>query len=191
MKLCFAGLGNPGEKYSNTRHNVGFIAIDKISSYLGIKKFNSFKDNNLLWAETAFKNKRIYLVKPYNYMNNSGIPLKTFCSYKNISVDEVVLIYDDIDTELGRLRIKKSGSSGGHRGVESVINAFNTTDIKRIRIGIGPKPSDKDLSSYVLSCFRDKEILLLNNVIDKLPEILESIIERGIDYTISRYNSNT
>jgi PTH1 family peptidyl-tRNA hydrolase len=189
MKFCFVGLGNPGKEYSNTRHNAGFIAIDKLSFYLKINNFNNF-EGKLLYAETVFKDNSIYLAKPYNYMNNSGIPLKIFCKYKNIDVIELILIYDDIDTEIGKLRIKKTGSSGGHKGVESIIKAFGSNDIKRIRIGIGPKPDQKILSEYVLSPFTKSEISSLNTVIEKIPEIFESIIERGFDYAMSRYNSN-
>jgi PTH1 family peptidyl-tRNA hydrolase len=189
MKFCFVGLGNPGKEYSNTRHNAGFIAIDKLSFYLKINNFNNF-EGKLLYAETVFKDNSIYLAKPYNYMNNSGIPLKSFCKYKNIDVIDVILIYDDIDTEIGKLRIRKTGSSGGHKGVESIIKAFGSNDIKRIRIGIGPKPDQKILSEYVLSPFTKSEISSLNTVIEKIPEIFESIIERGFDYAMSRYNSN-
>ena len=189
MKFCFVGLGNPGKEYENTRHNVGFLIIDKISFHLGIKRFNNF-EKQLLWASISLDKKIIYLVKPYSYMNNSGIPLRDFCRYKNINVDELILIYDDVDIKIGKIKIKKDGSSGGHKGVQSIIDSFGTSDIKRIRVGIGPKPKDVDLSCYVLSPFKKEEVPLLNSVVDRMKEIFESIVNRGIDYAISRYNSN-
>ena len=190
MKFCFVGLGNCGKVYENTRHNIGFIVIDRLSKHLSLNSFLSFK-SSVLWNKKSVDDKEVYLVKPYNYMNNSGPILKTFCDCKKISVKDLIVIYDDIDTEIGKFRIRKSGTSGGHKGMESVINVFGTKDIVRIRIGIGPKPKNVELSCYVLSDFKSEEMRLLDVVMDRIIKVFDNIINRGIDYTISSYNINT
>jgi len=186
-KICFVGLGNPGEKYKNTRHNAGFICLDYIHNHFNFSDFKSFK-SDMNYSRGNILENTIYLLKPMSYMNNSGIPLKRFCDYNGITFKDIIVIYDDIDTEIGSIRIRKKGSDGGHNGMGSIIESFKTQDIKRIRIGIGPKKDDIELSNYVLSNFSKQELVKFDNALKKIPDIVMSILKKGIDDAISRFN---
>lgn len=186
-KICFAGLGNPGDKYKNTRHNAGFQVIDYLSRHFDFPEFKTFK-SSIDYSFKEISNTGIYLLKPLSYMNNSGIPLKMFCDYNGIDSKNLIIIYDDIDIEAGKIKIRKKGSRGGHNGMGSVIENFKTEDIKRIRVGIGPKKEGVDLSYYVLSNFSAEEALKIDKVLSLLPEIVNDIILYGIDFAMNKYN---
>lgn len=186
-KICFAGLGNPGDKYKNNRHNIGFLWIDYISDYFKFPSFRSFK-SELDYSYNELFGDSVYLLKPMTYMNNSGIPLKKFMDYNNIPVENLIIIYDDIDIETGKLKIRKKGSKGGHNGMGSIIENFKTEDIKRIRVGVGPKKEGLDLSDYVLSDFSKEEFKKISNVIELSPFLVQDILSNGIDFAMSKYN---
>ncbi|SHN54512.1 peptidyl-tRNA hydrolase [Fervidobacterium gondwanense DSM 13020] len=177
IKMIIIGLGNPGEKYENTRHNVGFMVLDKLSK--------SWKRGpNYLYSDINIFGEKVRLVKPTTYMNLSGEV------FKYLPHDDIIVVYDDLDLPLGRIRIRKNGSAGGHNGIKSIIS-FIGQDFPRIRIGIGPKPQDVDAADYVLSNFSQEEFEKLEKVMELTIEAIKSIISEGIDKAMNKYNSAT
>jgi len=173
--LIVIGLGNPGEKYSNTRHNVGFMVLDRLS--------NSWKNGpNYLYSDINISGEKIKLIKPMTYMNLSGEV------FKYLPHDDIIVVYDDLDLPLGKIRIRKNGSAGGHNGIKSIIS-FIGQDFPRIRVGIGPKPENIDAADYVLSNFTKEEFEVLDKIINLCTEAIEYIVENGIDKAMNRYNS--
>lgn len=187
LNICVCGLGNPGNVYFLTRHNVGFLVCDFLFSCFKLDVWKNFQDR-ILYSKTIVNNANVYLVKPQEYMNNSGKSLRYFCDYFRLSVDDVIVVYDDIDTPFGSIRIRKKGSSGNHNGMQDIIDVFKTDDIKRIRIGIGPKPRNIELKDYVLSEFSKSELDKLKEILSIFPSIIMDYIKNGIDYIISKYN---
>ncbi|MGQ9856012.1 MAG: aminoacyl-tRNA hydrolase [Fervidobacterium sp.] len=173
--MIIIGLGNPGEKYENTRHNVGFMVLDKLSK--------SWKRGpNYLYSDINIFGEKVRLVKPTTYMNLSGEV------FKYLPHDDIIVVYDDLDLPLGRIRIRKNGSAGGHNGIKSIISYIGQ-DFPRIRIGIGPKPQDIDAADYVLSNFSPEEFEKLEKVIEMTINAIESVISEGIDKAMNKYNS--
>lgn len=150
MKMII-GLGNPGPKYSNTKHNVGFIAVDEWA-YQNKVTFNKSKFE-AVYADERINGERVILVKPMTYMNESGRAVRPLMDYFNIEIDDIVVVYDDMDMSPGRIRLRQKGSAGGHNGVKSLIQHLGTQDFNRIRIGIGRPPVNMNVIQHVLSPF--------------------------------------
>lgn len=185
-KYLIVGLGNPGKEYEKTKHNVGFLAIDSICEKLNIV-LNNTKFNGV-FSKIVLNAKEFYIAKPYTYMNLSGSFVRDICNFFKISTNNIIVIYDDIDTEIGKIRVKNKGSSGGQNGIKNIISEMNTIDIKRIRIGIG-KPNKINLSSYVLSKFNDVEQMKINESINKVREVIIKFINgESFEKIISLYN---
>lgn len=184
-KFLIAGLGNPGDKYKFTKHNVGFLTIDKILNKLNL----NLDQEKFAGTYTKYKieNKEIFICKPYTYMNNSGFFIFDICNFFKIPFDNILVIYDDIDTEIGNLRIRLKGSSGGQNGIKHIIQMLQTENIKRIRIGIG-KPKNIDLASYVLSKFTNEQKILIDKVINKAADAALYFLENDFEKVISKYN---
>jgi PTH1 family peptidyl-tRNA hydrolase len=182
MKLI-VGLGNPGKKYENTRHNVGFKVIEILSERLNIKV------NKKECFSLIGKNEEVILAKPQTFMNSSGEAVSCLCKKFNVKSADLVLIYDDIDLPLGKIRIRSKGSSGGHKGVESVLNNLNTEDFIRVRIGILNKIKPKDVVNFVLSEFDEEEKKV---VYDSILKAVEAIIflkdSNNIELTMNKFN---
>ncbi|HBR02868.1 MAG TPA: aminoacyl-tRNA hydrolase [Ruminiclostridium sp.] len=184
--IVLAGLGNMGAKYEQTRHNVGFDAIDFIAAQYRITSFK-LKHKSLV-AEGMIQGKKVMLVKPQTYMNNSGEALREILDYYNIPSRELIVIYDDIDLEVGKLRIRAKGSAGTHNGMRSIISHIKTEDFPRIRIGTG-RPSEKmDLAAYVLSRFSLEERKLINAAIEETSLAAATIICASVEVAMSKYN---
>lgn len=176
--MTIIGLGNPGDKYANTRHNVGFMVLEKMA-----KSSKSWKSGpNYLYYDMNISGDRVRLVKPTTYMNLSGEV------FKYLPHDDIIVVYDDLDLPLGRIRIRKDGSAGGHNGIKSII-AHIGQNFPRIRVGIGPKPQNVDSADYVLSDFTPEEFEKLEKVIRVTIEAIESIIFHGIDKAMNKYNA--
>ena len=183
--MIVVGLGNPGKEYAQTRHNVGFMFVDRIAKYYNWtfkleKKFQSFISTGTLNGE------KIILVKPITYMNNSGLAVRSIVDYHKATPDDVLVVYDDMDLPLAIIRIRLSGSSGGHKGMKSVIEHMGTEEIKRIRLGISYDHSD--VIDYVLTPFSKTEFSQMESVLDKAPLIIADYLEKGIDYVMNNYN---
>ncbi|MGB9812910.1 MAG: aminoacyl-tRNA hydrolase [Thermovenabulum sp.] len=181
-----AGLGNPGKQYENTRHNIGFIVVDFIAKELGTNidkiKFKA------LYNDIFYKNEKLILLKPMTYMNLSGESVKEAVSFYKLPLSNLIVIYDDMDLPLGKIRIKRSGSSGGHKGVESIIYQLASEDFLRIRIGIGkPKPG-QDTISHVIGTFDAEEENKVKEIIKIAARATFCIIEEGIERAMNLYN---
>lgn len=183
--MIIVGLGNPGEKYEKTRHNIGYMFVDKIAQSNGVA-FKLDKKLKCMLGEFSLKGEKHFIVKPITYMNLSGEAVRAVIDYYKKTADDVIVIYDDMDLDLGKVRIRKNGSSGGHNGIKSIISHLNTDVFKRIRIGIGHKPADA--IEYVLGCFSKTDQNILNEVFDKAPNMIDDLIYKGIDYIMNHYN---
>ncbi len=181
------GLGNPGPSYTFNRHNAGFLFLDHLCFKKGCDAWRDMGSH--LRSSVEISEKRLFLIKPTTYMNLSGRAVAELVKREGARVEEIMVVYDDVSLPLGRLRIRRGGSDGGHNGMRSIINALETEDVARMRIGIGPKPNGIELAEYVLSDFSDEEMRILNEVFDVAIEALEVIIKHGMDKAMSLYNS--
>lgn len=184
MKVI-VGLGNPGKKYENTRHNMGFIALDLLAEKHGIKvdrlKFKS------LVGEGRIADQRVLLVKPQTYMNLSGEAVREALAYYKVQPEDLIVIYDDIDIPTGTIRLRKKGSAGTHNGMKNVIYQIQSDDFPRIRVGIGSN-GNIDLIDYVTGGVTKEEKKLLEEALVKAAEGAEAIVLRGIEKAMNEYN---
>ena len=184
MKLI-VGLGNPGKKYEKTRHNCGFMAVDFYNVKYSLTektKFNGF------YTENTINNEKIILLKPQTYINLSGNCVSQFVNYFNINIEDIYVIYDDVDFEVGSFKIRRNGSSGGHNGIKSIINNLKTENIKRIRIGISK--NDIPLEDYVLQKFGKEDLEKINSILPTISSIIDDISINTIDELMEKYNRN-
>ena len=174
------GLGNPGEEYSKTRHNIGFIATDEIHSRYN---FSPFKEKfEGLISEGTIENNKILLLKPQTYMNLSGNSVAKVAKFYKIPTQNITVIHDDKDLALGKLKAKKGGSAGGHNGLKN-IDSHIGNEYNRIRIGVGsPKEHNTDTINFVLSRFSKQELDALSNQIDFIASTIADLINKGIDH---------
>lgn len=183
-RVLIVGLGNPGSKYVNTRHNVGFEMLDAIASYYDIK-VKKLKSRALI-GEGKICGKSVVLVKPQTYMNLSGESVGALCSFYKIPPQNIIIIYDDISLDTAKLRIRSKGSAGGHNGMKSIIQHLKTDEFPRIRVGIGAP--NGDLADYVLDNFSKSETKDLIEIAKKMPDIIETILNDGISKAMNMYN---
>lgn len=181
-----AGLGNPGKKYEQTRHNMGFITIDRLAEKHDIKtdrlKFKA------LVGEGRIAGQKVVLVKPQTYMNLSGQSLREVMNFYKLEPKQLIVIYDDIDIELGALRIRKFGSAGTHNGMRSVVSELKSDCFPRVRIGIGGQKKG-ELVDFVIGGFSKEEVPVLEETVDTAVCALECMVEQGIDLAMNRYNT--
>ena len=181
------GLGNPTLKYSKTRHNVGFDTIDVLAKEHGIKVKK--KQFNALTGEGFIGGKKVILVKPMTYMNNSGEAVSEIVKYYKIDPgSELIIISDDLNLDVGVLRIRAKGSAGGHNGLKSIIKCVGTEDFDRVRIGVGKVPEGTDIITHVLTRFSRAEKGVVKQSFEYAAKAVESIISDGIDKTMSKFN---
>lgn len=179
-----AGLGNPGTKYSKTRHNIGFLVIEEIALRAGL----TFKrEEDLRIARGSIRDTDIILIEPLTFMNLSGTAIKKAIERFNLSPENLIVIHDDIDMETGRLRIRKRGSSGGHRGVESIISSIGSQEFIRVKIGIG-RGKGMPVEEYVLSKFRKEEIPLIQDAVSRAADSVLCIVTEGVDKAMNKFN---
>lgn len=181
LKLV-VGLGNPGPEYEKTRHNVGFRLADRLVG--GADSF--WKDFKGLGV--AAKSGDLWVAKPMTFMNLSGEFVWKFAAYHNIALEDILIAYDELALPLGKLRIRKNGSSGGQNGMKSIIQHFGTDNVSRIRIGIGPQPEKISATNFVLGRFNKSEELELEAVLDRAADAVKDVAENGIDVAMNRYN---
>lgn len=180
------GLGNPEQEYSNTRHNMGFDTINQISTKYNIEtKKSKFQG---LYGKGKIEDEDVILLKPQTYMNLSGICIKQFVEFYKIDKEEILIIYDDMDIEPGKIKIKKKGSSGGHNGMKSIIQELGTEEFHRIRIGIGKPLEEQDKINYVIGKIQQQEILKLHEGVEEAEKAVVEIIKNGIDIAMNKFN---
>ena len=183
MVKLVVGLGNPGREYKKTRHNVGWWVLDEVSQRLGFffdrEKFEG------IYGETRINDQKVLFLKPLTYMNRSGESVSRFVRFFKLDPQDVLLVYDDLDLPLGKVRFRIKGSSAGHRGVQSVIEALGSQEIPRVRIGIGRPASREEVVDYVLSPFKEEELPVIEEAVRKAADCVELLLSEGISRKIT------
>jgi PTH1 family peptidyl-tRNA hydrolase len=183
-KYLIIGIGNIGDDYDNTRHNIGFDVLDKLSNILNVN-FESVK--LALRAESKFKGKKIILIKPNNYVNNSGKSLLYWKNKEKVSNDNILVVCDDLNLYFGNIKIKSSGTAGGHNGLKDIQEFLGTSNYPRIRVGISNN-TKTSMTDYVLGKWTDSEQENINNLVKVSTDIIFSFIQTGIERTMNFYN---
>ena len=184
MKLI-VGLGNPGKEYEYTRHNTGFMAID----YYAKKHSLDFKNKyNGLYSESIINNEKVILLKPQTFMNLSGECIRKFINFFKVDLKDLLVIYDDVDFEVGTFKIKRNGSSAGHNGIKNIIQNIGTEEFQRIRIGISKNTIKR--MDYVLQKFSVEDLNKLNDILPIVSDAIDDFIYHDLDYIMQKYNRN-
>ncbi len=182
------GLGNPGNKYTLTRHNAGFLCLDMLSDKLNFR-IDRLKFKSLI-CDTNINGHRLIIMKPQTFMNNSGEAVRECASFYKIPAEKVIVIYDDISLDVGKLRIRRKGTDGGHNGIKSIIYHLNSDQFPRIKVGCGKKPHpDFDLADWVLSEFKKDEQKALEPALENACKALELLLDNNIEKAMNLYNS--
>ncbi|MBC5638407.1 aminoacyl-tRNA hydrolase [Ornithinibacillus sp. BX22] len=184
---CIVGLGNPGKKYQNTRHNIGFMVIDELVARhnLDLNK-TKFKG---LYTITTLKGEKVLLLEPQTYMNLSGESLRPLMEYYDIELEDVLVIYDDLDLPTGKIRLRQKGGHGGHNGIRSIIDQLGTKDFKRIRLGVGRPVSPIPVVDYVLGAFPKEEEALVKESITNAANACERWLEQSFEEVMNEFNA--
>lgn len=187
IEFLIVGLGNPDKKYENTRHNAGYLALDKIADACGVKidrvKFKS------LTAQAVIAGKKCLLMKPTTYMNLSGQAVVEAMNFYKVPIEKVIVLFDDISLEPSFLRIRRKGTDGGHNGIKNIIYLTGKNEFPRVKIGVGKKPHPEyNLADWVLSAFSPQERKKLDEALEHCPEIVSLIADGKIDQAMNRFN---
>ena len=183
------GLGNPGPKYEKSRHNCGFRAVDELAKKLGCRIDKSKFQG--LYAQTAYHGVKLFLLKPLTFMNLSGESVLALSSFFRIPPDRIIVIFDDISLEPGRLRVRPDGSAGGHNGIKSIIASLGSQNFPRVKVGVGAKPHpDYDLADWVLSTFTANEEKALQPALERAGEAALCVIDHSVAESANRYNGS-
>ncbi|MEC0228858.1 MULTISPECIES: aminoacyl-tRNA hydrolase [Paenibacillus] len=183
---CFIGLGNPGKQYEMNRHNIGFMAIDRFAAKWGITSFQN-KCKGLL-GEGNINGTKVYLLKPMTYMNLSGESMRAFLDFYKAKLEDVTIIYDDMDTSFGQIRLRYQGSPGGHNGIKSIIQHGGTQSFNRIRMGVNRPAPGYNIADYVLSNFSKEEMKSIEDVLDLTCEAMLSSLGEPFEKTMGKFN---
>jgi len=183
---CIIGLGNPGKKYDLTRHNIGFIIIDSFASKHKLSFLPS--KHNYYYSEAKIISSEFFLLKPTTYMNLSGVAVKDFLNEYPINLEDILIIVDDINLPLGKIRIRKSGSDGGHNGLKSIIYHLQSDSFPRLRVGIGKNYVNSTIVNYVLEHFSSDEMKFLSGQTEYIMDLLESFVVGGFNKMIDKFS---
>ena len=187
-EFIVVGLGNPGGKYTLTRHNSGFLCVDMLSEKLNFR-VDKLKFKSLI-ADTTIGGHRLIVMKPQTYMNNSGEAVRECANFYKIKPENIIVIYDDISLDVGKLRIRRKGTDGGHNGIKSIIYHLNSDQFPRIKVGCGKKPHpDYNLADWVLSEFKKDEQKALEPALENACKAIELLLDNQIDKAMNLYNS--
>ena len=187
-KYLIVGLGNPGSKYENTKHNAGFIALDFFANE------NKFAFNDNIFEGNFYKlkheGKEVFFLKPQTFMNLSGDCVSKFINFYKINIKNILVVYDDLDLPIGKIKIKRNGSSGGQNGIKDIINKLGTEEIKRIKIGIGrPRNKNDSITNYVLSKVSKVDWPLFSKSIEKSSKIIDNFYKKDFDKLLTEFNN--
>lgn len=180
------GLGNPGARYENTRHNVGFKVVERLAQKHGLSF--SKTEHHAQTASGTILGKRVLLAKPLTFMNLSGDAVQPLASFYKIPPEQMLIVADDIDLPLGTLRLRKSGSSGGQNGLKHILQRLGTQEIARARFGVGRPPGQRGAADHVLAPFKGDEAILAVEVSDRAVQAIETWLTDGIEMAMTRYN---
>ncbi|AIX03799.1 aminoacyl-tRNA hydrolase [Streptococcus agalactiae] len=188
MVKMIVGLGNPGSKYNDTKHNIGFMAIDRIVKKLDVN-FTEDKNFKAEIGSDFINGEKIYFIKPTTFMNNSGIAVKALLTYYNISIKDMIIIYDDLDMEVGKIRFRQKGSAGGHNGIKSIIAHLGTQEFDRIKVGIGRPNGRMTVINHVLGKFDKNDGITISNTLDKVDNAVNYYLQTNdFQKTMQKYN---
>ena len=185
MKII-VGLGNPTKEYAGTRHNVGFSVIYNISDAYGIAV--DTKKHKALIGKGMIEGEKVVLAMPQTYMNLSGESVRELMDFYKCDLQDLIVIYDDISLDVGKIRIRAKGSAGGHNGIKNIIAHLNTQEFTRIKVGVGEKPPKMDLADYVLGRFSKEEQPIIRESADRAQEAVADIIMHDVSYAMNKYN---
>ena len=186
-----AGLGNPEKKYIGTRHNTGFAAVEALCEKLGGLKLNETKFQGVYTKArvmTPAGPEQLIIVKPLTYMNLSGNCIAPLANFYKIPAEQVIVVSDDINLDVGRMRIRKGGSAGGHNGLKSIIQCLGTDQFPRVRVGVGQKPEYMDLADYVLAKFDRNDAAVMAATYDAVADAILDIVNQGVEHAMNHYN---
>lgn len=187
-EFIVVGLGNPGSKYTLTRHNSGFLCIDMLAEKLNFR-VDKLKFKSLI-SDTTINGHRCIVMKPQTFMNNSGEAIRECAAFYKIKPENIIVIYDDISLDVGKLRIRRKGTDGGHNGIKSIIYHLNSDQFPRIKLGCGKKPHpDYNLADWVLSEFKKDELKALEPALENACKAIELLLDNQIDKAMNLYNS--
>ena len=188
MVKMIVGLGNPGSKYNDTKHNIGFMAVDRIVKNLDVN-FTEDKNFKAEIGSDFINGEKIYFIKPTTIMNNSGIAVKALLTYYNISIKDMIIIYDDLDMEVGKIRFRQKGSAGGHNGIKSIIAHLGTQEFDRIKVGIGRPNGRMTVINHVLGKFDKNDEIMILNTLDKVDNAVNYYLQTNdFQKTMQKYN---
>lgn len=188
MKLI-VGLGNPGKEYENTRHNAGFMALDRLAGEFDFPSFKFSEKHKAEISEGQIGGEKVLLAKPHTFMNHSGQAVRPLVQFHKIPHGDLVVLYDDIMIPQGTLRLRPEGSAGGHNGMKSIILELGAQDFPRVRLGIEP-PADlkMPLADYVLGKFSKSELAAMHELIEKIPDLIQTLLKEGTEKTMAKFN---
>lgn len=180
------GLGNPGKQYTATRHNIGFMLIQRLADKQKVRLKK--RKYSAKAVQVELEHNPVLLMKPWTYMNKSGLAVKKLLDYTGARLNRMLVVYDDLDIPLGEIRIRKSGGPGTHNGMASIVQEIDSTEFPRIRIGIGPLPPGVDATDFVLADFPKEEKQVIDGCLSLTEESVMHILTNGIDKAMTRYN---
>lgn len=181
-----AGLGNPDAKYDKTRHNIGFRMVEALAARNNIE-IDDKKHKGLI-GKGVIGGQKVVLVKPLTYMNLSGECIRAVADYYKVDVEDIIILYDDISLDVGKIRIRKKGSAGGHNGIKSIIAHLGSENFPRLKFGVGDKPKGMDLADYVLGRFSAGEEAIIDDSMKKVCEAVECMVTEDADAAMNRFN---
>ena len=181
------GLGNPGIQYEHTRHNTGFMVVDKLAGDFGI--FLNKNKFDVRYGRGIIKNHDVILANPMAFMNRSGPPVQKLAAYFKIPGRDLMVIHDDIDLAFGRLKIKEKGGHGGHKGLKSIINAVGEDEFLRLRVGVGRSDTGRGVTDHVLESFSDEEAGFLDMILKQARDAVVTILTKGSKVAMNRFNT--
>ncbi|HER6319345.1 TPA: aminoacyl-tRNA hydrolase [Streptococcus pyogenes] len=188
MVKMIVGLGNPGSKYEKTKHNIGFMAIDNIVKNLDVT-FTDDKNFKAQIGSTFINHEKVYFVKPTTFMNNSGIAVKALLAYYNIDITDLIVIYDDLDMEVSKLRLRSKGSAGGHNGIKSIIAHIGTQEFNRIKVGIGRPLKGMTVINQVMGQFNTEDNIAISLTLDRVVNAVKFYLqENDFEKTMQKFN---
>jgi len=183
------GLGNPGDRYRDTRHNLGFLVVDALCDLAGASAAAPETDPDWWARETLIEGSPALLVKPLTFMNRSGPAVRRALAARDLDTSGLLVVVDDVALPLGRIRIRPQGSHGGHNGLRSIEEALGTRDYVRVRVGAGPVPEGADLAEFVLSNFPSRDILIVRRAVGRAAQAVVAVLREGVEAAMGRYNA--